>query len=340
MATIREKGYYHWDGQLVERRFPWWPITRTGIQLAFKQEVVQVRLRRRLRPGRRRPRHGLHLRAPRGLQVHVPAARTKLIAVDPKFFMNFLTNGGLALHHRHGPRLRRRRASSPTTSSTTPSSSISPGPSRKKDYLLGKMAVIFFFVLLLTLVPALVLVPLQAHFRRELQLRPRLSLAPPLGRRLLGRPDRLLRLLHAPPLGPEQEQPLRHDHRLHGLSLLADPLRHREQHPRFHGPGAALLSIYENLQQVAAFLFGQKPPHAVPPAGPSSSWPPSAPSRPAVLEQEDPGRRGHPVSAVIEAKNLSKWYGNVLGLSDVSLEIESGHHRPARARTAPASRPS
>jgi len=30
------------------------------------------------------------------------------------------------------------------------------------------------------------------------------------------------------------------------------------------------------------------------------------------------------VTAVIQTKNLSKWYGNVLGLSDVSLEIESG----------------
>jgi ABC-2 type transport system ATP-binding protein len=30
------------------------------------------------------------------------------------------------------------------------------------------------------------------------------------------------------------------------------------------------------------------------------------------------------VTGVIETKNLSKWYGNVLGLSDVTLEIESG----------------
>jgi ABC-2 type transport system ATP-binding protein len=30
------------------------------------------------------------------------------------------------------------------------------------------------------------------------------------------------------------------------------------------------------------------------------------------------------VKAVIETRNLSKWYGNVLGLSDVSLEIEPG----------------
>jgi ABC-2 type transport system ATP-binding protein len=30
------------------------------------------------------------------------------------------------------------------------------------------------------------------------------------------------------------------------------------------------------------------------------------------------------MTPVIEARNLSKWYGNVLGLNDVSLEIESG----------------
>ncbi len=30
------------------------------------------------------------------------------------------------------------------------------------------------------------------------------------------------------------------------------------------------------------------------------------------------------MTAVIETRNLSKWYGNILGLSDVSLDIESG----------------
>jgi len=38
MATVREKGYTHWDGKLGERRFPWWPITRTGILLAFRKK--------------------------------------------------------------------------------------------------------------------------------------------------------------------------------------------------------------------------------------------------------------------------------------------------------------
>ncbi|GAJ19030.1 unnamed protein product, partial [marine sediment metagenome] len=30
------------------------------------------------------------------------------------------------------------------------------------------------------------------------------------------------------------------------------------------------------------------------------------------------------MKTIIETKNLSKWYGNVLGLSDVSLQIEAG----------------
>ena len=35
--TIREKGYFHWDGSLREGRRPWWPITRLGLRLAFKK---------------------------------------------------------------------------------------------------------------------------------------------------------------------------------------------------------------------------------------------------------------------------------------------------------------
>ena len=42
MATVREKGYSHWNGHLAERRFPWWPITRTGIQLAFRKKRFKI----------------------------------------------------------------------------------------------------------------------------------------------------------------------------------------------------------------------------------------------------------------------------------------------------------
>jgi hypothetical protein len=38
---IREKGYLHWEGELQERRLPWWPITRLGIRLAFKKKYFK-----------------------------------------------------------------------------------------------------------------------------------------------------------------------------------------------------------------------------------------------------------------------------------------------------------
>ena len=42
MATVRERGYSHWDGRLAERRWPWWPITRMGIQLAFRKKRFKL----------------------------------------------------------------------------------------------------------------------------------------------------------------------------------------------------------------------------------------------------------------------------------------------------------
>lgn len=44
-----------------------------------------------------------------------------------------------------------------------------------------------------------------------------------------------------------------------------------------------------------------------------------------LYAQKEGERSGdHQMTAVIQTKNLSKWYGNVLGLSDVTLEIEPG----------------
>jgi ABC-2 type transport system ATP-binding protein len=43
-----------------------------------------------------------------------------------------------------------------------------------------------------------------------------------------------------------------------------------------------------------------------------------------LVEKEGQGSGDHQVTAVIQTQNLSKWYGNVLGLNDVTLEIEAG----------------
>jgi hypothetical protein len=38
---IRDRGYFHWDGAFVDRRLPWWPITRLGMRLAFKKKLFK-----------------------------------------------------------------------------------------------------------------------------------------------------------------------------------------------------------------------------------------------------------------------------------------------------------
>ena len=43
---------------------------------------------------------------------------------------------------------------------------------------------------------------------------------------------------------------------------------------------------------------------------------------------------------IVQATQLSKWYGQVSGLNDVTASIPGGHHRVCSDPTAPASRPS
>jgi len=39
--SIREKGYFHWDGEFVQKKLLWWPITRYGIKLTFKKKFFK-----------------------------------------------------------------------------------------------------------------------------------------------------------------------------------------------------------------------------------------------------------------------------------------------------------
>jgi len=40
--TIKEKGYAHWDGEFLDKKFPWWPITRYGIKLTFRKKFFKL----------------------------------------------------------------------------------------------------------------------------------------------------------------------------------------------------------------------------------------------------------------------------------------------------------
>lgn len=154
---IREHGYTHWNGQFIERRWPWWPITRLNLRLAFRKKhfrpvyalsflpafffVVAIYISERLEDFRFMMRGG----------------RPLFFEVNPNFFKNYISSdflffmlvlimvfagaGLIADDFRHNalPLYFCR-------------------PIRKRDYLLGKAAVVAFFVLTLTILPTIIFV--------------------------------------------------------------------------------------------------------------------------------------------------------------------------------------
>jgi ABC-type transport system involved in multi-copper enzyme maturation permease subunit len=151
MATVREKGYYHWDGRLVERRLPWLPITRTGIMLAFKKRGFRFLFAGAFLPGIVLLAFVYMSENLESFQAMVRSS-DRLISVTPGsfkfFFMAPLFLWILMLVF----------AGSGLVADDLKHNSLQiyfSRPLRKKDYLLGKMAVVFFFILAVTLVPGM-----------------------------------------------------------------------------------------------------------------------------------------------------------------------------------------
>jgi ABC-type transport system involved in multi-copper enzyme maturation permease subunit len=260
MATIREKGYTHWDGKLTERRFPWWPITRTGIQLAFRKKRFKF-----VFAGAFVPSFAFlaSLYASERLEDFKAIVQSKeaLINITPKYFnayftlpfflflillvLAFAAAGLIADDLKHNSlQLYFSR------------------PLRKKDYLLGKMSVIFFFVLILTAVPGLVFIIFKLIFAGSFKFfldYPWLPLS------ILGYSALLtvffafyVLLLSAWSKNTRYIMVL-----VFGVYLFSIIL-HGILQSIFKTPFVALVSILANLRQAGAFLFGQKLPFAVP----------------------------------------------------------------------------
>jgi ABC-2 type transport system permease protein len=162
MAVVREKGYSHWDGRLIERRFPWMPITWTGIRLAFRKRGFKFAFAGAFVPS---------FFALGGLYVSerledfkaLVQSNKSLLKIDPNYFKILLTNGFflflLILVLAFGM--------AGLVSDDLKHSSLQlyfARPLGKKDYVAGKMAVVAFFVLLATVVPGLLLVVFKLIF--------------------------------------------------------------------------------------------------------------------------------------------------------------------------------
>ena len=260
MATIREKGYSHWDGELAELRFPWWPITRTGIQLAFKKKAFRLFFAGAFLPA---------FVALGGLYVSerledfkaLVQSNRALINIDPNYFKTFLTSGFLLFFIIMVLVF----AAAGLVSDDLKHNSLQlyfSRPLRKKDYLLGKMSVVAFFVLVLTVVPWLVLIIFKLIFAGSFKFfleYPWLPLS------VIGY-GALLTVFFAfyILLLSALSKNTRYVIILIIASYIFSDALFGILHETFRVPAMALFSIRANLQQAGAFLFGQRLPFRVP----------------------------------------------------------------------------
>jgi ABC-type transport system involved in multi-copper enzyme maturation permease subunit len=162
MAVIRERGYEHWDGRLTERRFPWWPIARTGVRLAFRKKGFKFAFAGAYIPS---------FVALGGLYVSerlddfkaLVQSNRALIKIDPAYFAGLYTNGAflfmLVLVLAFG--------AAGLVAEDLKHSALQlyfARPLSRKDYVSGKLAVVAFFVLALTALPGLILIAFKLIF--------------------------------------------------------------------------------------------------------------------------------------------------------------------------------
>jgi len=152
--TIKEKGYAHWDGELLDKKFPWWPITRYGIKLTFRRKQFKLIFPLSLLPA-------VFFLA--GIYVSerledFPFFRretVEFLQINPSYFKAYLASSfmifliviivifcgsGLICDDLKHNALQL----------------YFSRPIKKKDYFFGKTAVIVFFLFILTLIPGLV----------------------------------------------------------------------------------------------------------------------------------------------------------------------------------------
>jgi ABC-type transport system involved in multi-copper enzyme maturation permease subunit len=165
--TIKERGYAHWDGELQDGRFPWWPITRIGIKLTFKRKFFKFFFAFTLLPALVWL-VGIYVSERLEDFKFMMEGETDFLNVNPQYFETYFTNefllfmiimilvfcgAGLIADDLKHNALQLYFAR----------------PLKKRDYLMGKAAVIFFFLFIVTLVPGIVFIFFKLVFAGNLQ---------------------------------------------------------------------------------------------------------------------------------------------------------------------------
>ena len=260
---ISEQGYTHWTGAFVERRFPGRPIARLGIRMAFRRKFFKFTFALSFLPAilfaagiyisERLEDFQFMSRGRRGSM--------SFLEVNPAYFKSYFGGGFLMFMMIIIMVL----AGAGLIADDLKSNSLQlyfSRPIRKRDYLLGKMSTLAFFLLLYTLVPGVLFILLKFIFAGSFKLAaeyPWIPLAVVLDSLLITLFFTAYTLLISS---------LSRNRRYTGILIVLVYLFSDIFFGIFYGifrkPGFCLLSIKANLQQVAAALFRAKPAFDVP----------------------------------------------------------------------------
>lgn len=257
---ISEQGYRHWPGTLVERRRPWAPITRLGIKLAFKRKFFKFVLGLSLLPALIFSA-GVYISEKIEDFKFMIRGRNRLLTVDPAYFKTYFTGDFLLFMMVMIMVL----AGAGLIADDLKHNSLQlyfARPLRKRDYLMGKMGVVSFFLLLQTLLPGLLFFLLKLVFSgsfKFLTQYPGIPLAVVLDSLLLTAFFGLYTLVLSS-LGRNR----RFASILLFLVYFFSDIFFGVFYGIFRLPAFCLLSIKANLQQVGAALFGVPGPYEWP----------------------------------------------------------------------------
>jgi len=160
--TIKEKGYTHWDGELKDGRFPWWPITRFGINLTFKKKFFKFFFFMTLVPAVVYL-VGIYISERLEDFNFMIRESTEFLQINPAYFKSYFTNEGLLFMIV----IVLVFAGAGLISDDLKYNSLQlyfSRPLKKKDYFIGKAAVIVFFLFIVTLIPGLVFIIMKLVF--------------------------------------------------------------------------------------------------------------------------------------------------------------------------------
>jgi ABC-2 type transport system permease protein len=258
--TIKEKGYTHWEGELKESKFPWLPITVWGIKLTFRRKFFKPLFFLSLVPALVFL-VGIYISERLEDFQFMIKESTQFININPNYFKAYFINDFLlfimvVILVFCGAGL---------ISDDLKYNSLQlyfARPLKKKDYFLGKVSVIVFFLFIITLIPGLILFLMKLIFSGSFRFFLTFPLLPPaiivysvfvtgffsfytLLLSSLSKNRRYVSIF------------------IFGLYIFSDIL-FGIFYGIFGSKYFALLSIKSNLQQVGTTIFNQKTPYDFP----------------------------------------------------------------------------